>query len=147
MAGNGELGIFSQQQQFPIWLIVCGSGMLQVAETSNGQPCIKAVLTRKVIIIFLENALYMTRQIILTEITEKSKGKFHLRVKKGAMIKPLLLAKSNYIFFVMAAKELLSLQLIWQGFPILKSGGDDEVPPIFFRIRHFAASYCPSSGV
>lgn len=67
IAGDGELEEFSQQQQFPIWLIVCGSAMLQVAETSNGQPCIKPVSKRKETTNFLKNVLYMT---ILRDVTK-----------------------------------------------------------------------------
>jgi hypothetical protein len=56
-SGNGELGEFSQQQHFPIWLIVCGSGMLQVAVTSSGQPCNELVKISKVKTNILETTL------------------------------------------------------------------------------------------
>lgn len=58
-AGDGELGEFSQQQQAPPWLIVCGSGMLQVALTSSGQPCNELLIMSKVKMNILENNWYI----------------------------------------------------------------------------------------
>jgi hypothetical protein len=56
-AGDGELWEFSQQQQSPPRLIICGSAILQVAVTSSGQPCNKLVKMSKVKMNILETIL------------------------------------------------------------------------------------------
>jgi hypothetical protein len=56
-AGDGELGEFSQQQQFPPRLIICGSAIVQVAVTSSGQPCNELVSSSKIKTKILEMTL------------------------------------------------------------------------------------------
>ncbi len=58
-AGDGELWEFSQQQQFPPALIICGSAMLQVFAINSGQPCNELLIMSKVKMNILENNWYI----------------------------------------------------------------------------------------
>jgi hypothetical protein len=58
-AGDGELWEFSQQQQFPPALIICGPAMLQVFAINSGQPCKELLIVSKAKMNIFENNLYI----------------------------------------------------------------------------------------